>query len=51
MHEVREGERVRIARELHDELAQWLTALKMDVSWLAGRPRRAATGSATGSSA
>jgi len=37
MHEVREGERVRIARELHDELAQWLTALKMDVSWLAGR--------------
>jgi two-component system sensor kinase len=37
MHEVREGERVRIARELHDELAQWLTALKMDVSWLAGK--------------
>jgi two-component system sensor kinase len=36
MHEVREAERVRIARELHDELAQWLTALKMDVSWLAG---------------
>jgi two-component system sensor kinase len=37
MHEVREGERVRIARELHDELAQWLTALKMDVSWLSGK--------------
>ena len=37
MHEVREAERVRIARELHDELAQWLTALKMDTSWLAGR--------------
>jgi len=36
MHEVREAERVRIARELHDELAQWLTALRMDVSWLAG---------------
>src|SRR4029077_12265911 len=37
MHEVREAERTRVARELHDELAQWLTALKMDVAWLAGR--------------
>jgi two-component system, NarL family, sensor histidine kinase UhpB len=34
---VREAERIRIARELHDELAQWLTALKMDVSWMAAR--------------
>ena len=37
MHEIREAERIRIARELHDELAQWLTALKMDVSWIAAR--------------
>ncbi len=37
MHEVREAERTRIAHELHDELAQWLTALKMDVSWLKAR--------------
>lgn len=37
MHEVREAERTRIARELHDELAQWLTALKMDAASLAAR--------------
>lgn len=37
MHEVREAERTRIARELHDELAQWLTALKMDAAWVATR--------------
>jgi two-component system sensor kinase len=43
MNEVREAERTRIARELHDELAQWLTALRMDVAWLASRlPREQA---------
>lgn len=36
-HHAREQEKSRIARELHDELAQALTALKMDVSWLAER--------------
>jgi PAS domain S-box-containing protein len=37
MHEVREAERTRIARELHDELGQALTALKMDLAALESR--------------
>ena len=32
--EVREQERIRIARELHDQFGQSLTILKMDLSWL-----------------
>ncbi|MEN6476085.1 MAG: PAS domain S-box protein [Syntrophaceae bacterium] len=35
LQSVREKESTRIAREIHDELGQSLTALQMDVSWLA----------------
>lgn len=37
---VREEERTRIAREVHDELGQALTGLKLDLSWLASRLAR-----------
>jgi PAS domain S-box-containing protein len=33
-HAIREEEKTRVARELHDELAQALTALKMDTIWV-----------------
>ena len=39
LQSVREEERTRMAREIHDELGQSLTALKMDVSWLNRRFR------------
>jgi len=35
--EAREEEKAHIARELHDELGQLLTALKMDLSWISER--------------
>lgn len=34
LRRAREEERTRVAREIHDELGQLLTALKMDVRWL-----------------
>ncbi len=37
LQSVREAERTGIAREIHDELGQALTALKMDLSWLGNR--------------
>src|SRR6266436_3815995 len=37
LQSVREEERTRIAREVHDELGQALTSCKLDVSWIASR--------------
>ena len=34
---MREEERTRIAREIHDELGQTLTGFKMELAWLKGR--------------
>src|SRR5262245_15848387 len=37
IEEAREDERTGIAREIHDELGQALTAMKMDISWISRR--------------
>jgi len=37
LESVREEERTNVAREIHDELGQTLTALKIDLSWLTKR--------------
>ncbi len=34
LQEIREEERTRIAREIHDDLGQTLTALKIDLAWI-----------------
>jgi len=36
LERVREDEQARIAREIHDQVGQQLTGLKMDVSWVKG---------------
>lgn len=38
VHSVQEEERTRLARELHDEMGQRLTALRVDIAWLLRQP-------------
>ncbi len=39
-HAILEREKSRIARELHDDLAQSLTALKIDIDWMRQQPNK-----------
>jgi two-component system, NarL family, sensor histidine kinase UhpB len=41
---IREEERTRIAREIHDELGQALTGLKLDLAWLGTKRPRSTSG-------
>lgn len=40
LQQVREEERTRIAREIHDELGQALTGLRLDIAWMKDRLAR-----------
>jgi len=37
IQDVREQERLSLAREVHDDMGSMLTAIKMDIAWLGGR--------------
>lgn len=37
LQDIREEERIKVAGEIHDELGQRLTGLKMDCAWVAGK--------------
>lgn len=44
LERAKEHERARVAREIHDDIGGNLTAIKIDLMWLAGRPETANPG-------